>query len=50
MGGCCGQATPDNEIWTWTSRDGLETKDVIGHQNALVEQTKRGSGTIKKKK
>jgi len=46
--GCCGNSTPDNTIWTVTLPSG-ETKEVIGQQNALIEQTRAGGGTIKKK-
>lgn len=49
MAGCCGNSTPDNTIWTVTSPDGKITKDVIGEQNAIIERTRNGGGTIKKK-
>lgn len=44
MGGCCGNATPDNSIWTVTFPNGSK-QDFIGEQNALVAITKAGGGT-----
>jgi len=48
MAGCCGNQTPDNTVWTVTLPDGT-TKDVIGEMNAVIEITRAGGGTRKKK-